>query len=127
MQGGNTDLAKDVAMHIAASRPMCVNPQQVPAEVIAKEKEIYTAQAATTGKPADIIEKMVQGRLQKFLGEISLVGQPFVKDPDQTVEKLLKAHRATVTHFERFEVGEGIDKKSDNFAQEVMQQVKGSN
>lgn len=127
MQGGNTDLAKDVAMHIAASRPICVNPQQVPADVIAKEKEIYTAQAAGTGKPADIIEKMVQGRLQKFLSEITLVGQPFVKDPDQTVEKLLKAHRATVTHFERFEVGEGIDKKSDNFAEEVMQQVKGSN
>ncbi|MDM8558876.1 translation elongation factor Ts [Candidatus Parabeggiatoa sp. HSG14] len=121
MQGGNTQLAKDVAMHIAASRPLCVSKDFVPAETIAKEKEIFTAQAVESGKPAPIIEKMVEGRLNKFLNEITLLGQPFVKDPDQTVEKLLKTSNASVTHFERFEVGDGIEKKTDNFADEVKQ------
>ncbi len=125
IRGGNAQLSKDIAMHIAASRPMCVSASQVPAETIAKEKEIFAAQAANSGKPANIIEKMVEGRLKKFLGEITLLGQPFVKDPDQSVEKLLKANQASVAHFERFEVGEGIDKKSENFADEVMQQVQG--
>jgi len=125
MRGGNAQLAKDIAMHIAASRPVCVSADQVPAETIAKEKEIFAAQAANSGKPANIIEKMVEGRLKKFLSEITLLGQPFVKDPDQNVEKLLKANQASVAHFERFEVGEGIDKKSENFADEVMQQVQG--
>lgn len=123
MRGGSADLAKDIAMHIAATRPLCVSADQVSAEIVAKEREIYAAQAANTNKPAHIIEKMVEGRLQKFLGEVTLLGQPFVKDPDQKVEKLLKAANATVVHFERFEVGEGIDKKSENFADEVMQQV----
>ncbi|KHD07410.1 elongation factor Ts [Candidatus Thiomargarita nelsonii] len=126
MRAGNAELAKDIAMHIAASRPVCVSGDQVPAETIAKEKEIFAAQAANSGKPANIIEKMVEGRLRKFLGEITLLGQPFVKDPDQSVEKLLKANQASVAHFERFEVGEGIDKKSENFADEVMQQVQGT-
>lgn len=125
MQGGNETLAKDIAMHIAASRPLCVSADQVPAEVIAKEKEIFMAQAAESGKPADILEKMVMGKVNKFLNEITLLGQAFVKDPDQTIEKLLKAQKATVLGFERFEVGEGIEKKSENFADEVMQQVKG--
>jgi len=126
IRGGNAELAKDIAMHIAASRPVCVSADQVPAETIAKEKEIFAAQAANSGKPANIIEKMVEGRLKKFLSEITLLGQPFVKDPDQNVEKLLKANKANVIHFERFEVGEGIEKKSENFADEVRQQVQGS-
>lgn len=126
LQGGDENLAKDIAMHIAASRPLCVSADQVPAEVIAKEKEIFMAQAAESGKPAEIIEKMVEGKIKKYLNEITLLGQPFVKDPDQTVDKLLKANGASVVTFERFEVGEGIEKKTENFADEVMQQVKGS-
>jgi len=126
LSGGNEDLAKDIAMHVAASKPVCVSEKDVPGDVIAKEKEIYSAQAAESGKPADIIEKMVMGRINKFLKEITLLGQPFVKDPDQTVEKLLKAANATVEAFHRLEVGEGIEKKTENFADEVMSQVKGS-
>lgn len=125
MRGGNSELAKDVAMHVAASRPICVSEQQVPADLIAKEKEIFTAQAQESGKPANIIEKMVEGRIKKFFGEITLLGQPFVKDPDTSVEKLLKASQATVVGFERFEVGEGLEKRADNFVDEVMQQAKG--
>ncbi len=125
MQGGDEALAKDIAMHIAASRPLCVSAEQVPAETIAKEKEIFMAQAAESGKPAEILEKMVEGKVNKYLKEITLLGQAFVKDPDQTIEKLLKASNATVVSFERFEVGEGIEKKTENFADEVMQQVKG--
>lgn len=125
MQGGNEALAKDVSMHVAASRPLCVSAAEVPAEVLQKEREIFIAQSAESGKPADIINKMVEGRLKKFLGEVTLLGQPFVKDPDQSVEKLLKAQNASVLQFERFEVGEGIEKKTENFADEVMQQVKG--
>lgn len=125
LEGGNEDLGKDIAMHIAASRPICVDETGVSKETIEKEKEIYTAQAQESGKPAEIIEKMVQGRIQKFLKEVTLLGQPFVKDPDQTVEKLLKAANAKVAGFVRFEVGEGIEKKSENFAEEVMAQIKG--
>jgi len=125
MQGSETELSKDIAMHIAASRPLCVSTDQVSAETVDKEREIYAAQAANSGKPVHIVEKMIEGRLRKFLGEVTLLGQPFVKDPDQKVEKLLKAKGATVKHFERFEVGEGIEKKSENFADEVMQQVNG--
>jgi elongation factor Ts len=123
MEGGNVGLAKDVAMHVAASRPICISPDQVPAELIAKEKEIYAAQAAESGKPANIVEKMVEGRLKKFLDEVALVGQPFVKDPDQSIGKLLQAVNAKVIRFERFEVGEGIEKKVENFADEVMKQA----
>ena len=125
LAGGDEQLAKDVAMHVAASKPECVSRDQVPAELIAKEKEIFSAQAAESGKPANIIEKMVEGRINKFLGEITLLGQPFVKDPDTSVEKLLKGKGATVAGFTRYEVGEGIEKKSDDFAAEVMAQVKG--
>ncbi|MDH5545135.1 MAG: translation elongation factor Ts [Gammaproteobacteria bacterium] len=125
MEGGNEELARDVAMHIAASRPVCVDESQVPAELLEKEREIFTAQAAESGKPEDIVAKMVEGRVKKFLKEVTLVGQPFVKDPDTTVEKLLKSNSATVVGFERFEVGEGIEKKEENFAEEVMAQVKG--
>lgn len=125
LQGGDETLARDLAMHIAASRPAYVDKGDVPAEVIAKEKEIYSAQAAESGKPPEIIEKMVLGRVNKFLNEVSLLGQPFVKDPDTTIEKLLKGARAAVTRFVRYEVGEGIDKGATDFAAEVMAQVKG--
>jgi elongation factor Ts len=126
VEGGDAALARDVAMHIAASRPVCVDESEVPQEMLDKEKEIFSAQAQASGKPDEIIEKMVSGRIRKFLGEITLVGQPFVKDPDQTVGKLLKAAGATVKGFDRFELGEGIEKKTENFAEEVMAQVQGS-
>ncbi len=126
MKGGDNALAKDVAMHIAASRPLCVAQQDVPAEVVAKEKEILTAQAQSSNKPPEIIEKMVQGRLKKYLAEVTLLGQPFVKDPDMTVGKLLNKSNAECLGFIRYEVGEGIEKKSENFADEVMAQVKGA-
>jgi elongation factor Ts len=125
MNGGNNELARDIAMHVAASRPQAVSAEEVDPVLIEKEKEIFTAQARESGKPDNIIEKMITGRINKFLGEITLLGQPFVKDPDQTVEKLLKANNATVISFERIEVGEGIAKKVENFADEVMAQVKG--
>jgi elongation factor Ts len=126
LEGGDEALAKDIAMHIAASRPICVSADQVPAEWLAREREIYRAQAAESGKPAAIIEKMVEGRLHKYLAEVTLLGQPFVKDPEQSVAELLRAHHASVVRFERFELGEGIEKKTENFAEEVMAQVRGS-
>jgi len=125
MTGGDETLGKDIAMHIAASRPICISEADVPEETLAKEKEILIAQAEGSGKPMEIIEKMVQGRLRKYLSEITLVGQPFVKDPDQTIAQLLKAADAEVTAFVRYEVGEGIEKKQEDFAAEVMAQVKG--
>lgn len=126
LKGGNEELAKDIAMHVAASKPAAVSADDVAPELIAKEREIYTAQAADSGKPPEIIEKMVSGRVTKFLREITLLGQPFVKNPDITVEQLLKAGGATVLRFERYEVGEGIEKKSEDFAAEVMAQVRGA-
>ncbi|MFP5505825.1 MAG: translation elongation factor Ts [Gammaproteobacteria bacterium] len=125
MKGGSEDLARDVAMHVAASRPVCVNESEVSAEMIDKEREIFAAQAEQSGKPADIIAKMVEGRIKKFLAEVTLVGQPFVKDPDTTVGKLLGKSGATVLSFQRMELGEGIEKKSENFAEEVMAQARG--
>jgi elongation factor Ts len=124
LQGGDDTLARDLAMHVAAANPQYVSPDQVPAELLDKEREILAAQAAQEGKPAEIVARMVEGRVRKYLAEICLVGQPFVKDPDTTVEKLLKAAGARVTGFVRFEVGEGIEKKQENFADEVMAQVK---
>jgi elongation factor Ts len=112
-------------MHIAASKPLVLSPDDVSPEMISKEKEIYRVQAAESGKPQDIIEKMIAGRVNKFLAEVSLVGQPFVKDPDITVAKLLSNAKATVIAFTRYEVGEGIEKKVGNFAEEVMAQVRG--
>ncbi len=126
VEGGDAALARDVAMHIAASRPVCVDESEVPQELLDKEKDIFSAQAESSGKPPEIIEKMVSGRIRKFLGEITLVGQPFVKDPDQTVGKLLKAANATAKGFDRLELGEGVEKKTENFAEEVMAQVQGS-
>lgn len=125
MQGGSTELARDIAMHIAASRPQAISEEHISADVIEKEKEIFAAQAQESGKPAEIIEKMITGRIKKFLKEITLLGQPFVKDPDQTVEKLLKEAGASVVRFERLEVGEGIEKKKEDFAAEVMSQIQG--
>jgi elongation factor Ts len=127
LDGGSQELAKDIAMHVAASNPMVVNPDDVDPGVIEKEKEIFAAQAESSGKPAEIIEKMVAGRIRKFLAEISLVEQPFVKDPDQTVGQLVEAAGARVTGMVRFEVGEGIEKDEVDFAEEVMAQARGSN
>jgi elongation factor Ts len=126
LDGGDEALAKDIAMHVAATNPACISAEQMPAELIEKEREIFTAQAKESGKPDEIIAKMIDGRIAKFLKENTLVGQPFVKDPDQTVEKLLKANNAKVVSFQRYEVGEGIEKAEDNFAEEVMAQVKGN-
>lgn len=123
-QGGNEALGKDLAMHIAASKPMCVSKEQVSAEVLEHERQIFSAQAVESGKPANIIEKMVDGRIAKYLAEVTLLGQPFVKDPDQTVEKLLTKKSATVNDFTLFVVGEGIEKKSENFAEEVKLQME---
>jgi len=123
LAGGSEDLAKDIAMHIAASKPVCVSADEVPADLLAKEREIFMAQAAESGKPAEIMEKMVEGRIRKYLNEVTLLGQAFVKDPDQTVEKLLKSANAEVKQFVRYEVGEGIEKKEDDFVSEVMAQA----
>ncbi|MEM6809452.1 MAG: translation elongation factor Ts [Pseudomonadota bacterium] len=123
VSGGDDALGKDLAMHVAASSPVCVDEAGVPQDTIDSERAILLEQAKGSGKPDDIIAKMVDGRMRKFLGEITLVGQPFVKDPDQTVGKLLKQHSATVSGFVRYEVGEGVEKKEDNFAEEVMAQV----
>jgi len=125
LQGGDEGLARDIAMHIAASKPEYITEDEVPRDALEKEREIFAAQAESSGKPADIIEKMVDGRIRKYLGEITLVGQPFVKDPDQTVGALLKAAGAAVVSFDRIELGEGIAKKDEDFAAEVMAQVKG--
>ncbi len=122
----NTDLAKDIAMHIAATNPLAIDETAIPAELIAKEREIFTAQAQTSGKPANIIEKMVEGRVQKYMKEVCIVHQPFVKNPDQTVGDLLKAANAKLIQFVRFEVGEGIEKQVTDFAEEVNATLKGS-
>jgi elongation factor Ts len=123
--GGNETLGRDIAMHIAASNPLCVSADQVPAETLEKEREIFRAQALDSGKPANIVDKMIEGRVRKFLEEVTLLGQAFVKDPEITVEKLLKQAGAEVRRFARIEVGEGIEKRTENFAEEVMAQVRG--
>lgn len=123
LAGGSDDLAKDIAMHIAASKPVCISADEVPADLLTKEREIFMAQAAESGKPPEIMEKMVDGRIRKYLNEVTLLGQAFVKDPDQTVEKLLKSAGAEVKQFVRYEVGEGIEKKEDDFVGEVMAQA----
>ncbi len=126
LKGGDTALARDVAMHVAAANPMVVRGEDVPAEVLAKEKEIYTAQAQESGKPAEIIEKMIEGRVLKYVAEVSLVEQQFVKDPDVKISQLLKKADADVVSFVRFEVGEGIEKEVVDFAQEVAAQAAGN-
>ncbi len=124
MKNADKELAKDVCMQIAASRPEFVDRNSVPADRVAKEMEILKAQAMNEGKPAEIAEKMVQGRIGKFYGEICLLEQPFVKNPDEKVSKLLEAKNASVVEFARLEKGEGIEKKEENFAEEVMNQLK---
>lgn len=127
-EGGDEQTGKNVAMHVAASvasvRPLCVSRDQVPKDLIERERAIYTAQAAESGKPAEIVAKMVEGRVAKFLSEVTLLGQPFVKNPDETVEKYLKARGATVKGFELYVVGDGIEKKKDDFATEVAAMAK---
>ena len=125
ISGGDEELARDLAMHIAALNPEYVSADDVPADIIAREKGILVAQAESSGKPPEIIEKMVAGRLRKHLSGITLLGQPFVKDGDITVAKLLEQKSASVNGFDRLAVGEGIEKKEENFADEVMQQVSG--
>jgi elongation factor Ts len=119
----DADLARDIAMHIAAVNPQFVDQNAIPVEFVEKEKGILIAQAESSGKPAEIIEKMIQGRLDKFLAEVTLMGQPFVKDPDQKVSKLLANAGAEVNSFTRYEVGEGIEKKVEDFAAEVASQL----
>lgn len=126
IEGGDAQLGKDIAMHIAASKPKVISPSEVPAELIEKEKEIFMVQAQESGKPEAIIAKMVDGRINKFLEEVSLLGQPFIRDPNVTVAELLKKSNAQVIQFIRYEVGEGVEKKTDNFVEEVMAQVRGS-
>lgn len=126
MKQGSQALAKDLAMQVAAARPLVVRPEQVPAEEIARERDIFMAQARESGKPEAIIEKMVEGRIQKFLAEKSLLGQDFVKNPSQKISQLLKEKNAEVLSFACFEVGEGIEKKVDNFVEEVMAQARES-
>lgn len=126
IQNGDMNLGRDMAMQVAASKPEVVLPEQVPPELVAKEREIFLAQAAESGKPQEIIEKMINGRISKYLDEVSLVGQPFVKDPDTKVGAVLKKANATVVQFIRFEVGEGIEKKVDNFVEEVLAQARGN-
>jgi elongation factor Ts len=130
LAGGNPELAKDIAMHVAASKPLYVSAEQVPAELLAKEREIYTAQAEQEDKdkpkPAHITAQKIEGRLRKFIEEITLLGQPFIRDDKQRVGQLLKSAKAQVFGFQRFELGEGIEKKSGDFVAEVMSQVQGN-
>jgi elongation factor Ts len=123
--GGDDELRRDVAMHVTASKPMVVSGADVAPDIVEKEREIYTAQAQDSGKPADIIAKMVDGRVRKFLAEVSLLEQPFVKDPNTRVGQLLSQKKARCTGFVRYEVGEGIDKVETDFAAEVAAQVRG--
>lgn len=126
LKNGDEVLAKDIAMHIAAAKPLVVSPDEVSAELIANERDIFTAQARESGKPQAIIDKMIDGRISKFIDEVSLLGQVFVKDQNKKISQLLKEHNAEVLSFVRFEVGEGIEKKEDNFVEEVMAQVRES-
>ncbi len=123
-QGGDETLGKDIAMHITAMKPVCVAREDVPTELLASERAIYTAQAADSGKPAAIIEKMVDGKIAKYLAEVTLLDQPFVKDGERTVQQLLKAGEAHVNKFQMFVVGQGIEKKTNDFVAEVMSQAK---
>lgn len=126
LAGGDADLARDIAMHVAASRPQAISPAELSQDLLDQERDIVATQARESGKPEAIVKKMIEGRMSKFVNEISLLGQSFVKDPDVTVEKLVKQAGATVEGFACFEVGEGIEKKVDNFAEEVMAQARGN-
>jgi elongation factor Ts len=123
MKNGSVELGRDIAMHIAASSPLCVSEEEMDQDVLAREKDIFIAQAKESGKPDDIIEKMIGGRIKKFLKENTLLGQPFVKTPEQTVAQLLSETGASVSQMVRFEVGEGLEKREDDFVAEVMAQA----
>ena len=125
LQGGSEEVAKDIAMHAAATDPMAISPSDIPGEVIEKEREIYKAQSEESGKPEDIVEKMIEGKISKFLSEMSLTEQNFVKDPNKTINDLLKDSNASIVSFTRFEVGEGIEVEKVDFASEVMSQIEG--
>ena len=125
LEGGNLDTARDIAMHVAAMRPLYLNREEVPEEVLNHEKEIIKEQAINEGKPADIAEKMVVGRVNKYYKEVCLLEQEFIKDSDKTVEQFAKANGGTIKKMIRYEVGEGIEKRSDDFAEEVMKQING--
>lgn len=127
LKGGDANLARDVAMHIAAVNPLVVRAEDVPQDVLAKEREIYTAQAADSGKPADIVNKMIEGRIRKYVAEVTLLEQAFVKDPDLTVGALVKKAGAEVVSFVRYEVGEGIEREVVDFAEEVAAQASAAN
>ena len=122
----NTELARDLAMHVVATAPMVVRPEDLPQEVLDKEREIYASQAEESGKPADIVEKMVEGRIRKYVAEVSLLEQDFVKDPDKKVKDLLKSAQVDLVSFVRFEVGEGIEVEEEDFASEVAAQIAAS-
>ena len=126
LTGGDEVTSKDVAMHVAASNPICINNEGVPEELVSREERIFQEQAASSGKPPEIIDKMIQGRMKKFFKEVTLLGQPFIKNPDMSVNELLKESKAEIISFKRYEVGEGIEKKEENFADEVMAQIKGN-
>ena len=125
LEGADDVVARDIAMHVAASRPVAVGESGIPNDMLEREREILEAQVADSGKPPEIQQKMLAGRIAKFLKEVTLLGQPFVKDPDRAVGEYLRASGATVLRFERFEVGEGIEKETQNFAEEVMAQARG--
>lgn len=126
LEGGDEQLGRDIAMHIAASNPLCVDASEIPADTLAKERDIFKTQALESGKPENIVDKIIEGRVRKYIEEVTLLGQAFVKDPDQSVEQLLKKAGAKVLRFARLEVGEGIEKKVENFAEEVQAQARQS-
>ena len=125
LEGGSQDLAIDIAMHAAATDPLAVSPADIPSELVEKEREIYKAQSEDSGKPPEIIEKMIEGKVSKFLAEVSLTEQDFVKDPNTKINELLKENSASILNFTRFEVGEGIEVEKVDFATEVMSQIEG--
>ena len=124
LDGGNEDLAKDIAMHVAATNPICLSSDQIDQDVLEREKAIYLTQAKESGKPQEIMDKMVDGKLKRFLSEVSLVSQAFVKDPETTIEALLNSNNATIQSYSRLKVGEGIEVETKNFADEVAEQLK---
>ena len=126
LRGGNNEAAKNIAMHIAATDPLAISPNDIPVEILEKEKEIFEAQSADSGKSKDIVVKMVEGKIKKFLSEVSLTEQDFVKDPGVKIKSLLEKNNAQVIQFKRFEVGEGIEVEETDFAAEVMSQIKKS-
>ena len=124
LEGGNQDLAKDIAMHVAATNPICLSQDQINKDILEREKAIYLTQAKESGKPQEIMDKIVEGKLKRFLSEVSLISQPFVKDPDTTIETLLNTNSAKIQSYSRLKVGEGIEVETKNFADEVAEQLK---